>query len=142
MSFKGTVGALLVRVRSFPVTLSFYRDALGLPVNTTIHPAKGHEPRGNWGRFDPAVSGEFAAIELFQSEQQQERPALIPPPRDNSIVLAFKVDSMPDVYEQLKSRGVEFSKPVREEEWGGYAHFRDPEGGRVRIYESEPGSRR
>ncbi|MDV3244380.1 MAG: hypothetical protein LYZ66_04300 [Nitrososphaerales archaeon] len=36
------------------------------------------------------------------------------------------------------SERVEFAKPIGEEEWGWYAHFRDPEGNRLQTCQPKP----
>lgn len=39
----------------------------------------------------------------------------------------------------MKAKGVRFTKPIGEEEWGRYAHFNDSDGNRLQIYQPNPG---
>ena len=121
--------------------LSFYRDVLGLPMNTTIHPGKGYEPGVNLARFEPGGLPDDAAVELFGSKRL-EPSATAPQLHDNSFVPAFKVENVPETYEQVGGRDVEFSKAVGEEDWGWYAYLRDPEGNRLRLANRNLDSRR
>jgi uncharacterized glyoxalase superfamily protein PhnB len=114
--------------------LSFYSDVLGLRMNNGVHPGKGNDPRANWARLKPSGLSDGAAIELF-AESRQRQPSAIPFPRNNSIVLAFKVEKVLQTNEELTARGVDFQKPVGEEEWSWYGHSNDPEGNGLQIYQ-------
>jgi catechol 2,3-dioxygenase-like lactoylglutathione lyase family enzyme len=126
------IGVILLKVNDFQKMLSFYRDALGLPLGD-IDPGGEDKPLVNWARFETGGT----AIELFA-----ERPAEsggLPLPRKNSMTIAFKVADVRAVYDELRRRGVEFARGVGEAEWGWYAHFRDPEGNRLQLYQPKPG---
>ncbi len=68
------------------------------------------------------------------------RAARTPYPRQNSTVPCFLVDDFDAAYRALEARGVAFYL-VGEQEWGWYAHFRDPEGNELQIYQPKPGYR-
>jgi hypothetical protein len=53
--------------------------------------------------------------------------------------LATTVDDLFEAYRVLGERGVPFTRPIGEEDWGWYAHFYDPEGNRLQIYQNKPG---
>lgn len=49
--------------------------------------------------------------------------------------IAFLTDDLRAAYEDLKSRGVEFTTPPKDEEWGSYAMFSDPDGNEFWLIE-------
>jgi len=54
--------------------------------------------------------------------------------RDVSATVEFLVNNIEEVYEKLKAKGVEFSKELHEETWGGkQATFKDPDGNVLEI---------
>jgi catechol 2,3-dioxygenase-like lactoylglutathione lyase family enzyme len=130
---EGRVGVLLMTVQDFGVMVEFYRDTLGFPVSS-IHPGEGYQPGIDWIQF--ALPG-GCNLELF-AESRQERPSLLPLPRNNAVTIAFIVEDFPAARDELASRGVEFHSEG-EQEWGWYAHFRDPEGNELQIYKTRPG---
>lgn len=126
-------GVICMWVQDFPRTLSFYRDTLGLP-GGEIDPGEGYLPGADWARFE--LQG--TALELFDLARSPKRAARIPAPRENSTVLCFLVDDIAGEQKILSERGVSFTQ-VGEQEWGRYAHFRDPEGNELQIYQPNPG---
>ena len=133
---NGRIGVLLPSVRNFPEMFSFYRDKLGLQTSKT-DPGKGYEPLRDWVRFEFNRSDE-TAIELFD-EAHHPRKTPAPYPRDNSFIVAIRVEDIKATYSELKSRGVEFKREIREEQWGWYIHFEDPDGKRLQLYQLRPG---
>ena len=126
-------GVILIRVRDFPRMLAFYRDTLGLPVDP-IHPGGTYEPLKDWVKF----ALEPTALELI-AESRAKAPVDLPYPRANALWVALKVDDLFAAYRVLGERGVQFTRPIGEEDWGWYAHFYDPEGNRLQIYQNKPG---
>jgi len=130
------VGVLLRAVRDFPEMLSFYRDKLGLRASN-VRPGHGIEPLKDWARLEFNDTND-TAIELFDESQHPPRTA--PPyPRENSFIVAIRVEDIQTTHAELESRGVEFKRGIGEEEWGWYVHFRDPEGNRLQLYQPRPG---
>jgi catechol 2,3-dioxygenase-like lactoylglutathione lyase family enzyme len=125
-------GVISVWVQDLAGALSFYRDTLGLP-SSNVHPGEGYEPGADWARFE--LQG--TALELFSLSRSPKRAARTPYPRQNSIVPCFLVDDFDAEYRALEARGVAFYL-VGEQEWGRYAHFRDPEGNELQIYQPKP----
>ena len=128
-----TAGVLLLRVRDFPRMLAFYRDTLGLPVDP-VQPGGDYQPLADWVKF----SLEPTPLELI-AESRSKRPLDLPMPRTNSLWLALRVDDIQEAWRELEARGVSFPRALAEEDWGWYAHFRDPEGNLLQIYQSKPG---
>ncbi|MFN8474293.1 MAG: VOC family protein [Anaerolineae bacterium] len=127
------LGVVSIWVTDFPRALAFYRDALGLPLSD-MPPDGESRQASDWVRFE--LKG--AAIELFDLARNPKRAERTPSPRQNANVLCFIVDDFDAVYEGLKARGVPM-QPARQAEWGRYAHFRDPEGNELQIYQPKPG---
>jgi len=103
-------------VEDFDKSFSFYKDALGLKVNS-------HE-----GKFaDFKLEGTSLAI--FQKD---EAKAMFPKNHMGSgggIVLGFQVDGVKKACEGLKAKGVEVFEGPKKTEWGQtVAYFKDPDG--------------
>src|SRR5262245_11402650 len=113
--------------------LAFYRDTLGLPVDP-VHPGGNYQPLTDWAKF----ALEPTPLELI-GDSRSKRPVDLPLPRKNSHWLALRVDDIQEAWRDLTARGVEFGRPIDEEDWGWYAHFRDPEGNLLQIYQPRPG---
>lgn len=126
------LGVVSIWVHDLPRAVAFYRDALGLPLSPTLPEDAG--PAADWVRFD--LQG--TAIELFDLARNPKRADRLPSPRQNASVLCFLVEDFDAVYEGLKARGVPM-QTARQAPWGRYAHFRDPEGNELQIYEPKPG---
>jgi len=126
-------GVICMYAQDFPRMLAFYRDILQLP-QSHIHPGAGYEPGMNWARFE--LQG--TALELFALARSPKRAARLPSPRENSTLLCFIVDNFEAEYQSLVDRGV-MVQPKSEAEWGRFAHFLDPEGNELQIYQPNPG---
>lgn len=127
------LGVICMWVQDFARMLSFYRDTLGLP-GSEINPGEGYQPGADWARFE--LQG--TALELFDLSRSPKRAARMVSPRENSTVLCFLVDDFAADHRILSERGVTFTQDG-EQEWGRYAHFRDPEGNELQIYQPNPG---
>jgi catechol 2,3-dioxygenase-like lactoylglutathione lyase family enzyme len=127
-------GVISLWVQDFKSTLAFYRDTLGLP-GSQINPGGEDKPGENWARFE--LQG--TALELFDLARSPKRAARTPYPRQNAAILCFLVEDFDAEYKTLEGRGVQFHL-VGQQEWGRYAHFRDPEGNELQIYQPNPGS--
>jgi catechol 2,3-dioxygenase-like lactoylglutathione lyase family enzyme len=49
--------------------------------------------------------------------------------------ISFFCDDIHRTMEELRQRGVEFTREVKEEEWGFVTYFRLPDGGEVELYQ-------
>lgn len=126
-------GVICLYVQDFPKMLSFYRDTLHLPLGK-LHSSEQSGSETSWTRFE--MHG--TALELFALARMPKRAARLPFPRENATLLCFIVDDFESAYQALLDSGVEM-QPRREADWGRYAHFRDPEGNELQIYQLNPG---
>ena len=88
---------------------AFIRDKLGLP---------GYDSGGGWLIFE-VPEADIGC-----------HPADSP---DHGI--SFYCDDIEGTMAELSSRGVKFTAPLREEEWGRVAEFELPGGGSIALYE-------
>ena len=109
--------------------LAFYRDVLQLPL-AEMPPGESQKPGAEWARFE--LQG--TRLELFALSRSPRRAARLPVPRQNAAVLCFIVDDFEDVQRALAVRGVTFEQSGQRN-WGRFAHFRDPEGNELQIYQ-------
>ncbi|RLL48350.1 VOC family protein [Oceanobacillus piezotolerans] len=106
----------------------FYRDLLGFDVtwgdensNYADFKFKG----ATLGVFDRKQMVEAIGEEYSTHIEQADKTALI-----------FKVDSVEETYQELKSKVEFITKPTEQQDWGiKVAHFRDPAGSLIEIYE-------
>jgi predicted enzyme related to lactoylglutathione lyase len=123
------LGLTLIYAEDFPVMLAFYRDVLGLELTDT-DPGEGHRVGVDWAQFATGESGEIELFDHTVFGTQLELPL----PRTNANVITFEVDDLDAETERLESNGVEFfSKGWYG--WGGAAHFFDPEGNHLQIFQ-------
>src|SRR5262245_16940312 len=108
--------------------LAFYRDVLELEV-TDEDPGPGHRPGVDWVQ----LAGDGGTIELFDHAVFGTTRSL-PLPRRNASVITFRVDDVEEAVERLQAAGVHVL-PIHRAEWGAAAHFRDPEGNELQVYE-------
>lgn len=64
------------------------------------------------------------------------------PSQAKSHGLSFYCDDLPATMAELKRRGVEFTSPIKEEEWGRVTRFRMPGGDEVDLYQRRYATRR
>jgi predicted enzyme related to lactoylglutathione lyase len=124
------LGLTLIYVEDFPAMYAFYRDVLGL-VTTDEDPGAGHEIGVDWAQFSDGASG---LIELFD-HTRFGRKLDLPLPRVNATVLTFRVDDLDAEVRRLREGGVEFFAEGRHD-WGGAAHFYDPEGNHLQLFQA------
>ena len=130
------LGLLLLYVEDFPAMFAFYRDVLRLEV-TEVDPGPGHRPGVDWVQ----LAGEGGTIELFD-HATFGRSRSFPYPRSNGVVITFKAESVEVEVERLRAAGVDVPR-IHRAEWGAAAHFFDPEGNELQVFESasDPGKR-
>ena len=80
----------------------------------------------------------MAAEPLKHQGPSEGRPLFLsrtlPLPRQNASVITFRVDDLEQAVERLQAAGVHVL-PIHRAEWGAAAHFRDPEGNELQVYE-------
>jgi glyoxylase I family protein len=106
----------------------FYVNVLGLKIKNEAYRAE----RKSY-KLDLAVNDVYQ-IELFSFENPPERPST--PEATGLRHLAFEVDDLPVVIEQLNAKGVA-TEPVRTDEFTGkrFTFFSDPDGLPLELYE-------
>lgn len=120
-------------VNDFPACFRFYRDVLGLT------PTFGEEG-GTYADFEAGS----VAIALFSRQEMAEAVSAGSLPATSEaqdrVALIFNVDSVDAVVSELASRGAHFIRPPHDRpDWGGrVAHFRDPDGALIELFQSIP----
>jgi catechol 2,3-dioxygenase-like lactoylglutathione lyase family enzyme len=122
------LGLLLLYVEDFETMLAFYRDVLGLEP-TDEDPGPGHRPGVDWVQ----LAGDGGTIELFDHAVFGKARSF-PLPRKNGVVVTFRVDDVEEAVARLRRAGVEVER-IHRAEWGAAAHFFDPEGNELQVYE-------
>jgi len=103
-------------VDDFDRSMAFYRDNLGLTVNSQDGKFADFKLEGT----SLAVFQKSEATAMFPMEHMRKR---------GGIVLAFQVPDVGAACEELKSKGVEIFEGPKTTEWGQtVAYFKDPDG--------------
>jgi catechol 2,3-dioxygenase-like lactoylglutathione lyase family enzyme len=115
--------------------LAFYTEKLGMELREDVTVPE----MGNFRWLTVGVPGQDVAITLmavpgppvFDDDTREKITALMA--KGASGGLFFSTDDCRATYEQLKSRGVEFSQEPTERPYGIDAGFRDPSGNSMRV---------
>jgi lactoylglutathione lyase len=106
----------------------FYRDVLGFEVTWGDENSNYADFKFNsatLGVFDRKQMVEALGEDYTSNAEQVDRTALI-----------FKVKNVEETYQELNSRVKFITTPTDQKEWGiKVAHFRDPAGSLIEIYE-------
>jgi predicted enzyme related to lactoylglutathione lyase len=124
------LGLTLVYAEDFATMFAFYRDVLGLET-TDVDPGEGHRIGVDWAQFGTSAGGR---LELFD-HARFGTTLDFPLPRANATVITFEVDDLDAEADRLEAAGVEFFSRGWYS-WGGAAHFYDPEGNHLQIFQS------
>jgi len=101
-------------VNEYDACLAFYRDVLGLPLETSDE---------NFAQFDTQ------GTKLYL-HRLREKSSL----RSRALEIHFEVRDVDAAYSKLLERGVPFEHPPANMPWGArMAAFRDPEGNAIEI---------
>jgi predicted enzyme related to lactoylglutathione lyase len=103
---------VVVPVQDQSRALDFYTKKIGLKVFTD-------QTMGDSRWIELQVPGAETLLVLFQ--QANHEPGKMP-------AVVFVADNVKSTYEELKSRGVEFTQPPKKEAWGEHAILKDSEG--------------
>lgn len=114
---------------NYEISKKFYVDKLGFKVLGEVY----REERKSW-KLDLAVDGVYQ-IELFSFPDPAARPSR--PEAAGLRHLAFEVDEIEDVINELNSKGIE-TEPIRVDEFTGklFTFFTDPDGLPLEIYQA------
>ncbi len=118
-------------VNDFPACFRFYRDVMG------FNPSEGKE-EDVYAYFETGAT----AIELFGKIYMADVVGRADAPATSNAqdggMLSFKVDSVDETCQQLQGKGVTLvTEPTDRADWGvRVAHFRDPDGNLLEIFQS------
>ena len=104
-----------IHVRDQEKALQFWTRKVGLQVSTDQEMGEGRR----W--IELKIPGAQTGLVLFTPPGQEDRIG-------SFHNLSFEVDDVEREYQELSSKGVEFSQPPKKESWGTSAIFRDPDG--------------
>ena len=118
-------------VSDFKASFRFYRDVLG------FKPTFGDE-NDVYADFktDKTTIALFKRGLMAEAVDAAKKPSHAE--SQDRIALVFGVESVDEVYKQLKAKGVKFvTEPLDHSDWGiRTAHFRDPDGNLIEICSS------
>jgi catechol 2,3-dioxygenase-like lactoylglutathione lyase family enzyme len=109
-----------VLVENLEVSVSFYRDVLGLRLL-----GKGED----WAHFE---AGGGALFELMSGGKAAHEPKSA---AQQPLILGLRVDDLYRAVAELKQKGVEFDDEIGEFENTRWVRFSDPEGNLLEIKE-------
>ncbi|MCS6768779.1 MAG: VOC family protein [Candidatus Nitrosocaldus sp.] len=114
--------AVILFTRDLKRAISFYKDDLGLPL---------HSATNDTAEF--FTSGTRIVIRSIdgKAEQEEEAGKATRP----GILVGFTVQSIDELCELLKKKGVRFLKEPREEAFGKHAIILDPDGHMISLAE-------
>lgn len=102
-------------VEDFEKSLAFYKDILGLEVNSTEGKFADFKLEGT----SLAIFEKEAATAMFSKEHMGH---------GGGVILAFQVEDVQKICDKLKSKGVEIFEGPKTTEWGQtVAYFKDPD---------------
>jgi catechol 2,3-dioxygenase-like lactoylglutathione lyase family enzyme len=115
--------------------LAFYTDKLGMELREDVTVPE----MGNFRWLSVGIPGQDVAITLmaipgppvFEEETRDAIKALLATGASGGLF--FVTDDAQKSYEELKSRGVEFTQEPTEQPYGIDAGFRDPSGNHFRL---------
>jgi predicted enzyme related to lactoylglutathione lyase len=115
--------------------LAFYTEKLGMEVRQDVTVPE----MGNFRWLTVGVPGQDVGLALlaipgapvFDDETRARLQEVVA--KGAAGGLFFATDDCKASYEELKSRGVEFSQPPTEQPYGIDAGFRDPSGNQIRM---------
>lgn len=112
-------------VRNFPACYYFYRDVVGLAVETG-------QPTDLYASFRAGSQGR--KLSLYQNDLMAVAVRTGHLPHDTNCrdkaLLSFRVDSVDEAADRLRGKGLTLvTEPANHPEWGTRTvHFRDPDG--------------
>ncbi len=124
MRFEG----LTLTVASVERSLAFYRGKLGLEVEWNALPA-----------FAMIRIGSGTIGLLSMTEARKEGVADATSEQKRAVHVEFSVDDLDGLYEELKSKGVEFHHPPHDEPWERSMTAFDPDGYSVEFAQGKRG---
>ena len=114
------IGGVFFKAKDPKALAAWYRDVLGLPVQSwggaALHyDAPGHPPAAAWSAF--AASSNYFA------------------PSTGDFMINYAVDDMDALVKRLREKGVTLVKQTDDDANGRFAWILDPEGNKVELWE-------
>lgn len=107
---------ITIAVKDQDRALKFYTQILGFKLQVDVSKGEGKQ---RWIALE--IPGAQTQVVLFTPEGHEERIG-------TSSNIIFTTDNIGKTYQELKDRGVQFTKGPANEPWGAYALFQDSEG--------------
>jgi catechol 2,3-dioxygenase-like lactoylglutathione lyase family enzyme len=121
--------------------LAFYTEKLGMELRDDV--TIPEMPGFRWLTVGPIGQPDIAVVlmsipgpPVFDTDTTEQLKTLVA--KGAAGGLFFTTDDCKATYEELKSRGVEFSQEPMERPYGIDAGFRDPSGNQIRMIEAPP----
>jgi predicted enzyme related to lactoylglutathione lyase len=108
-----------IPVRDQDVALQFYTEKLGFRVATD-------QPFGKQRWIELLIPGAETKLVLFTMDGDEKRIG-------TQMNMAFVAQDVDKTYAEYKGRGVEFVSAPKQEPWGTFAVFKDPDGNQFVI---------
>jgi predicted enzyme related to lactoylglutathione lyase len=135
---KLRIGTVQVWVHDQDEALAFYTEKLGMEVRSDATLPEMGDFR--WLTVGPVGQPEIAIVlmaipgpPVFDAETKAQVETLVAKGATNALFLT--TDDCQASYEELSSRGVEFTEPPTEYPYGIDSGFRDPSGNQFRLTE-------
>jgi lactoylglutathione lyase len=120
------ISKVVIEVDDLNRALGFWTEKMGFELHQDT--PYGEE---RWVEVETPDNGLILVLSPRQAERSTASDAL---PTSNVF---FYCDDLVETYEQLRSRGVEFSQPPVELSFGWWSMFRDQEGNRFALHPRE-----
>jgi predicted enzyme related to lactoylglutathione lyase len=108
-----------IPVKDQDAAVNFYTQKLGFRIATD-------QPFGKQRWIELSIPGAETKLVLFTMEGDEKRIG-------TQMNMAFVCHDLQKTYEEYKARGVEFLAPPKQEPWGTFVIFKDPDGNQFVI---------
>jgi glyoxylase I family protein len=95
-----------------------------------VDPGPGHVVGEDWASLQAGP----LTVELFGHAVHGRRLSF-PEPRQNAVVITFRVADVDATVAELHRKGVE-TLPIARASWGSACHFDDPEGNQLQVFQT------
>lgn len=117
------IGFVRIFVSDLKKSLDFYSKTLGMKIDYT--------DEKNWVQFKSGAEVSLA-IEKCDPNHVEVGSKLV----GRFVGVSLMVDSLSEIYEELKQKGVKFTGIPEKQHWGGtLVHFEDPDGNVLTLME-------
>lgn len=107
--------AVCLLVDDFDKSFSFYKDILGLEVNSQ----EGQFANFKLGETELAIFEKDGAVAMFSKEHMGN---------GGGVVIGFQTENVEEICQKLREKGVEIFEGPKKTEWGQtVAYFKDPD---------------